>query len=337
MTPSQINHLSRRRRQTGVVRALVTSVVAGAVVAGALLVNLPLLTLNPGPTPDVAKFIKIDAQTYPSKGSLHMTTVTVEGATLFDAIRGWISPDVAVIDREAIYGGKSQQEVNQETAAQMTASEQAASLAALGELGFKEVGAQIGGVLANTEASKVLRPDDVIVSLDDRPVMSVGQVREHVSGRAVGETVRMTIRRDDRPKEVSVRLVTTPGEPRRPLIGITMCSVYERPLQVTIDAQEIGGPSAGLMFGASIVDLLDPADLTAGKRIAGTGTLDCNGNVGIVGGVRQKVKAAERLGASYFLVPMAELQEARAAVDTQMKVIGVSTLKEAIAALRKLR
>jgi PDZ domain-containing protein len=124
-----------------------------------------------------------------------------------------------------------------------------------------------------------------------------------------------------------------------PRIGITVSPTGERlslPFPVTIVPQQIvGGPSAGLMFSLAVFDALTPEDLTAGHRIAGTGTIDLNGNVGTIGGVQQKVAAAERAGAQYFLCPPGNYEQARAAAR-HIQVVRVATVQQAVAFLRTL-
>ncbi|MBO1337756.1 S16 family serine protease [Streptomyces sp. VRA16 Mangrove soil] len=111
----------------------------------------------------------------------------------------------------------------------------------------------------------------------------------------------------------------------------------DKNIDVTLQLGDVGGPSAGLLFSLGIVDLLDGngsgGDLTGGKKIAGTGTIDAKGAVGAVGGVSMKVQAADRDGATVFLVPKAECSDARASAPQSMRLIPVTTLKGAVTAL----
>jgi PDZ domain-containing protein len=112
--------------------------------------------------------------------------------------------------------------------------------------------------------------------------------------------------------------------------------------KVTVDLQlgDVGGPSAGLLFSLGIVDMLDGdgsgGDLTGGRSVAGTGTIDDAGKVGAVGGVALKVQAAHRDGATVFLVPKAECHDAKASAPKSMRLIPVTTLKGAVSALTDL-
>jgi PDZ domain-containing protein len=125
------------------------------------------------------------------------------------------------------------------------------------------------------------------------------------------------------------------------MIGIFLLPDFDLPVDVDIQAGNIGGPSAGLMFALSIVDSLTPEDLTAGAIIAGTGAIDAEGNVGAIGGIRQKIVGAlhrdEGPAATVFLVPEGNFAEARSApVDDEILLVPVRTLGEALDVLATL-
>ncbi|MFJ5719737.1 S16 family serine protease [Streptomyces sp. NPDC093149] len=111
-------------------------------------------------------------------------------------------------------------------------------------------------------------------------------------------------------------------------------------VDVTLHLADVGGPSAGLFFALGIVDKLagdgSGGDLTGGRTIAGTGTIQANGEVGAVGGVSLKTQAAHRDGATVFLVPKAECTEAGAELPKGLRLIPVTTLKNAVSSLRAL-
>jgi len=128
------------------------------------------------------------------------------------------------------------------------------------------------------------------------------------------------------------------AEPGRPLIGITVSThllAYQLPAEVQVKVRDLGGPSAGLVFALGIYESLTRQDLTRGHRIAGTGALAATGQVGPVGGVTYKVRAAEKAGAGYFLVPRGNLEEARRAAR-RTTVVPVESFAEALDFLRGL-
>ncbi|MGH2688848.1 MAG: YlbL family protein [Actinomycetota bacterium] len=336
--------VQRRRGIAGLRLGLYTALV-GALVTGSFVVQLPLLTFHPGPTPDVSKVITVEGPTYPSAGSMHMTTIQARPATLVRALLGWINRDVAVVPREAVYSpGKSVEEIVEENATQMDQSGLFAAISAyrvLDLLGPAE-GALVVATVPGSPAAKALEPGDVIFRVDDQPVATHDELKAITSSQRVGDQLRVAFRRGGEEREAPVSLVRDPsareGERKGPVMGVSVITSFKMPYEVKLDPQNIGGPSAGLMFSLSIVDRLNAEDLTHGYVIAGTGTIDADGNVGAVGGVAQKVEAAERIQAKYFLAPKQadEAAQARAYVDTDMTVIEVGTLEDAVSALTKV-
>ena len=326
-------------------RLLLLSALLAAFIVGAVVVPLPILTVHPGPTPDVSKLVSIDGTTYPSKGSFHMTTVTVRPATLVRGVAAFFDPIVSVIPREAVYTpGKSEKEIVEENATEMDESGLFASIAAyreVGELGPPE-GVLVIATAGGTPAAKVLEAGDVIVSLDGQPVAGNDQLLAVVARHKIGDQLPVAFKRGTEQRQGTVRLIPTTDDSKpktSPAIGITVMTKFATPQQVHLNAGNIGGPSAGLIFSLSIVDRLTPGDLTHGYTIAGTGTIDSEGNVGPIDGVAQKVEAAERIHARYFLAPKGndDAAQARKAIDTDMKVIEVNTLHDAVVALEKLK
>lgn len=326
-------------RRVGFVRGLMAGALAGAVTVGSFTLRLPLLIVAPGPARNAAEVVKIEgAPTFSSEGSFLITTVTIADASLVDALRGWASAEVSVVPRSAIYPpGTTREELDRETATQMDDSQLNAAVAALRALGYElpRDGALIRATVRGLPAARELRAGDVIVAIDGRAVATPEDASAMISARRPGETLRMTVRRDGETRDFEVRVAQSKAL-NKPVIGVQIIQSHRLPFEITIEAGEIGGPSAGLTFALTIVDLLSPEDLTHGRTIADTGTIDSSGNVGPIGGISQKVAAARKLGARVFLVPSKQLAEARAAAPPDMIVIGVSTLREALDALRRI-
>jgi Lon-like protease len=127
---------------------------------------------------------------------------------------------------------------------------------------------------------------------------------------------------------VSVGTIASP-EDGRTVLGVYIDPTFDFPFSVKIQIEDIGGPSAGTMFALGIIDMLTPGDLTGGKKIAGTGTIDADGRVGPIGGIRQKLVGARRAGASYFLAPADNCEEVRKHVPDGLAVVKVDTLDTA--------
>ena len=305
-------------------------------------VRLPLLVLQPGPAPDVAKRTRIDARTFPSEGSIHLTTAEVndpQGATGLELVAAAFDGNRVVFPREAIYpSGRSDKQTETVQVAQMVRSEMEAAVAALHELGrpYQPEGVFVTE-LAGPSAGRGLVAGDIITAVGSKPVPLMDDLARELRRRPAGESVQLRVLRGGRARSVAVKV--REGAQPEARLGAELAQYRRPPVEVSISSRDIGGPSAGLMYALSIYDQLVPDDLTGGRTIAGTGTIGNgarNGEVGAVGSVKLKVKGADRIDADVFLVPKPEVEEAREFAGTGMRVIGVSTLAEAISELRKL-
>jgi len=221
---------------------------------------------------------------------------------------------------------------------QMTAKE-----VALERLGYTVTatgtGVGVVGVFPDSPAEGELEVGDVITAVDGQPVTLSEQLGPLIRTRSPGEPVELTVERDELEREVTVvtREATEGRCAGRAQIGVagrTRGETFDFPVDVEIDTGKVGGPSAGLAFTLTIIDELTPGDLTGGKPVAVTGTIEQDGSVGPIGGVAQKVVAAKDAGARLFLVPNDELKEAREHANG-MKVVGIDTLDDALSALER--
>lgn len=328
--------------------AAVSAVARGAFPCGAVPTQPTCYAaLQPGPVEDALGLTALGgARTYGSTGSLLLTTVAVDGdLDLREWVEGAISPRIQQVPRSTIFpDDKDREQVRQENAALMQGSQLEATLAALRHLGY-EFDEEFDGaeVVEVSELTAVrddeLRVGDLIVAVDGEATSDNRAVGEAVRARAPGDTVTLTVVRDGRERTVGLEVIEHPDDPRSAYIGVVLVSHLELPVDVRIEAGIIGGPSAGLVFALSIVDLLGPEDLTGGQVIAATGTIDAEGNVGPIGGIVQKVLGAtspegSRSPATAFLVPRGNLEEAgRAPVDHEVLLVPVDTLDDAVRAL----
>jgi PDZ domain-containing protein len=277
----------------------------------------------------------------PVNGQLMLTTVSLlPSIRIGERLRGYVDPTVAIVSRSAIVQpGQSERDVEQQTVDQMRESQIAAATAAMQLLGYKVSikysGIRILAVASDAPAAGRLLPGDLITAVDGRPVTKPAQLQAAIRRHAVGSSVRLRVVRGTTILTPTVGTIGNPRNKHTPVIGVIIDSVpqIKLPLNVSIDAEGIGGPSAGLMFALGIVDMLGHSDLTKGRVIAGTGEIALDGTVGPVGGVRQKIEGARRAHAQIFLSPVDELREACAAAGA-IQVIGVNTLKDAVSALQ---
>jgi PDZ domain-containing protein len=309
-------------------------------------VELPILVLEPGPAPDVARRSKIAAETFPSKGSIHITTARVNspsGSTAVEILEGVLDGEKHVVPRDSVYpAGRSDEQTKGVQAAQMSQSESAAATAALNALGMPSIqdGVFVNEVLDGVPAARRIRAGDVIVGIDRKPISNLTELEAALEAHKPGDEIELEVRRGDDIRRSTVVTVESSEQRDRAEIGLKVSQSNKSPIDITIEAEDIGGPSAGLMFALSIYDRLIPEDLTGGRKIAGTGTIENSSErsaeVGEVGAVDLKINAARKIDADVFVVPLGELREARAAAPPGMTVIGVSTLSDAISQLRRL-
>ena len=326
---------------------LLASVLSVLLSAGAVQARVPYVALGPGPTyntlgeVDGTPLLEIEGRpTFPTEGRLDLTTVGVQPRlTLFEALEGWLDRDRAVVPREVVYPpGKSDEEVDRETAEQMAASQNSAVSAAARQLGFRTADVVVEDVAADAPAEGRLRDGDVLRTVDGRPLRDAADLRAAIARGEVGEVVRIGFERGGRPGAVEVRTAASDeGEPR-PVIGVmTREEPVDAPFEVEITLEDVGGPSAGLMFALGILDKLGEPSLTGGQHIAGTGEITAQGEVGPIGGIAQKLVAAKAKGVDAFLVPEGNCAEAVLSAPAGLPLVEVGTLSQALTGLEALR
>ncbi|WP_090932729.1 YlbL family protein [Nonomuraea jiangxiensis] len=310
---------------------------------------VPYVVLSPGPTEntigevDKKPVISIKGhETYPTAGALSLVTVAYQGGPaaqidLLTALRGWIDPTVAVVPQETIFApDRDPKEVEQENSVEMTNSQDSATAAALNELKIP-YGMTVSVVAAEKgkPAEGKLQKGDVINSVDGKPAGNVDIVSDTVKSHKAGENVVFNITRGK--EKLDVTLQTVAGTEGQSVVGVTMTGAYKFPFDVDINVGDVGGPSAGLMFSLGILDKLTPGELTGGKKIAGTGTINPAGEVGPIGGIAQKMVGAKDSGATVFLTPADNCAEAMKAVPDGLRLVKADTLHNAVLALDALR
>lgn len=328
------------------------------VLAAALMARLPQgkVIESPGPTWDVlastpgtdgqpgTDLIAVSgAPTYATSGQMRMTTVSVSGCpghpiTGLDVIVAWLSPDQRVVDREQICPASlSQQDIDEQSHLQMTSSQDSAVLAALMESGAApSMTLTING--GTTEQAQALFQEgdvlrEITVSGTKTTLTSFVQLRELLAATPVGSPVELGLERGGQP--TSVQLTTQPPQEEGragSVLGVLISAKADSQVEATFALQDVGGPSAGMMFALGIVDKLTPGPMLSGQDLAGTGTIDIAGKVGPIGGVVQKMKGAARDGATVFLAPAANCDEVVGNEPEGMTVVPVSTLHEAVEA-----
>lgn len=314
--------------------------------ACAILRPVPYVTFQPGVTVDMLSSvngnerIQIEGhKTYRDTGELRMTTVSVTRAgssvSIFAALQAWLDEDDAVQPYSAVYDENETDESNQkESSFQMVTSQDAAEVAALRSLGYKApLRPRVVGVEKDMPATGKLRKGDWILAINGTKITDGQQVVDLISASEPGRTLTVVVRRGDERKTFDLAPKKVDGKVR---LGFSQGVQYDFPfdIDILIDPQ-IGGPSAGMMFSMAIYDTLTPGSMTHGQHIAGTGTIDADGNVGPIGGIQQKIPAVRDAGAKLFLVPADNCAEALGADNGDVRLVKVKTLKGAIASVKK--
>lgn len=313
-----------------------------------LLLPVPYVELSPGPTYDTLgsvagqSLIQIEGHpTFPTSGHLNLTTVGVSPGRLDlgTALRGWLDRRVAVVPRDEVYPpGRSDAQVQAENAAEMRDSQQHATTAALRQLGIPvPVQVTVGQLSPGSPAAGSLRMGDIVLAVDAAPVASTGDLRARIGAHRPGETVMLTLRRADVVMTVTVLTQPAPDNRNRPVVGFIPQANPQYPFTVRIRLQDVGGPSAGLMFALGIIDRLSAQDITGGRFVAGTGTIEDDGKVGPIGGIQQKIIAAHDKGATVFLTPTGDCAEARQRPPPGIRLVRVDDLTGALTALQQVR
>ena len=155
-----------------------------------------------------------------------------------------------------------------------------------------------------------------------------------LDGFEPGDVLDITVERDG--EEVVVAIATTDNGSGRPLLGVLIDPQFDLPVDVRIQIEDVGGPSAGLMFALGIISTLTEPDETGGESVAGTGTMDLDGNVGPIGGIAQKMIGAQRSGADWFLAPESNCGEVVGHIPDGLGVFAVGTLADARAAVEAI-
>lgn len=319
-------------------RWVITGVVVVALAAAAVFVPIPVVYLYvPGPVRDAEDLIEIsDSETFSSEGSLYMTTVSVDtSVSLVEMVIAGVNPAQQVIMKDDLTQGRSLDDVRVEQRREMDESQESARLVALTELGRdrpKGEGARVVTTITGAPADGVLLADDVIIAVDGQPTMTTCEVGNLIDSKETGDTVSITVERNGREQTFDIEVQENPFDGSPAFVGIQMQTVnfsFEPGVKVDFKTGQIAGPSAGLMLALALYDQLTPADLTDGREIAGTGTLACDGSVGPIGGIQQKVAGARATGAEVFLAPIDNYDEALE-VAGGIEVVPIRTFDDAL-------
>ena len=335
--------------------ALLVLAIVGTVLLG--LTPSPYAIERPGPVYNVLGTTAIAGKsvplitvtgekTYATSGKLDMLTVYVDGTpetklSWIEVAGEWFDPSHAAVPLDEIFpSGQTGKEADQQSTQEMSSSQEAAQAAALTALHIDygmTTTVTVAQVIKGTPAAGTLKAGDVLETVNGQQVTSLAALQQAIIANGTATPVVFEITRNGSPQTVDITPVIN-ADTKKPSIGIYTggSSTFTFPFRVKIQLQDVGGPSAGMMLALGIYDKLTPGDLVNGKHIAGTGTIDPDGTVGAIGGIRQKLYGARDDGATWFLAPQSNCDEVVGHVPSGIRVVAVKTLDDSLAAVKAI-
>lgn len=346
------NQLRRERKR----RLIALCSVLSALILVGLLGFLPAsdyVVESPGPAVNVngkleGKEVMSVKNTNALTTPLAMTTVSVQGCddkgiNYWQLIKSKLTSSDAVVDRDSVCPKSiNEKTISQVSAAQMTGSQDSAVVAAW-QLTKPDAKFTLTVEQAVTDSAKqAFKKGDKLVSIVDADSKSVQitnykQLREVLEKLTPGKPIKLTVERGSATQEVSVVGAKPEDSSRKgAMLGITLNVNPPAGHEVTYAVKNIGGPSAGMIFALNIAQHLEGKNYAGTTPVAGTGTIDLSGNVGAIGGIKQKMLGAKDEGYKVFLAPAANCADVVGNEPKGMTVIPVSTLSEARAAMQRV-
>ena len=304
----------------------VSAVATCALLAGAFVLPSSYVKEGPGPLFDVLgtyqekDVIEVSgAPSYKTFGKMNMTTVSVSGGPYTElsgaeAFYGWLAFDgnrSLVVPTDALYPHVSHEQATAATGAQMADSQTQAKVAAMRQLKMAVTEkVQVLSTVEGSPAASVLKGDDRIVKVGEKQIETLTDVPKAVNA-SNGSPIDVTVERGGKQQTFKLTPVRASDDSRW-ILGAGLKQSYDLPAHVQYNLDGVGGPSAGLMLALGTVDKLSEGTLLADEDaggdpyrsyISGTGTIDADGKVGAIGGIKYKILATGRYGARYFLAP----------------------------------
>lgn len=353
--PDERHPSQQRSRLVPLWLLVVVTVTVGLFLAQEL-IPVPYVIERPGPVANTLGDVRIGDETlpmiqiegapsYPAEGVLNLLTVSIAGnpednVNWFELFAAAVDPTQEIVPMEQIFpSGQTADERTAENQAQMTSSQDAATAAALGALDIAyEQTLSVATISEEGPAFGMLQTDDVLLAVNGEPVENYAALRASIEANGANKPATFTVLRGGEQRDVQITptLVEQDGN-SAVLIGVAVKTTFEFPFQVSIQVDQIGGPSAGLMFALGITDLLTPENLAKGLTISGTGTIDSSGTVGAIGGLPQKVTAAKRAKSDLVFIPADQCADVPRSEFDQVRIVPVATLTEAKDALTALQ
>jgi Lon-like protease len=328
------------------------SILAAVILMASALYYLPYYVSKPGMAKELEPIIEVEGG-YDEEGSFMLTTVRMGRANIYAYIIAKLSKYQEIYALEDIRAdNESDEEYNIRQLHMMDSSKTSAIEVAYNKAGipvkYKYKGVYVLRVMEGMPAEEKLMPGDLVFEVDGNAFESSDEFIKYIGSKKPGDIVKLSYKRNGKSNQVEVPLKALEDGSNRAAVGIQLVDDKDIDVDpdVTVQSDEIGGPSAGLMFSLEIYNQLTEEDLTKGYQIAGTGTITPDGIVGRIGGIQQKVVAADKAGAEIFFAPYekgakdSNYEEAMIAakdIDTNMEIVPVDTFSDAVSYLEKLK
>ncbi|MGE7768080.1 SepM family pheromone-processing serine protease [Peribacillus sp. NPDC096540] len=329
-----------------------TFLVAAILLIASALYSLPYYVSKPGMAKELEPIIKVSGGDE-AEGSFMLTTVRMGKANIYSyMLAKWsdyqeIYPETSIRSED-----ETEEEYNIRQLHLMDGSKNNAIKIAYEKAGkevdYEYLGVYVLDVLKGMPAAKELKAGDQIIQVDNLKFKSAEEFMDYINGKKAGDEVELVYKREETEKTALLSLQHFKDDPSRVGIGISLDDnrrVTTKPA-IAIDSEQIGGPSAGLMFSLEIYNQLTEGDLTKGYDIAGTGTMSDDGTVGPIGGIQQKIVAADKSGAEIFFAPNengaagSNYEDALVVakdIESKMKIVPVDNFDDALDYLTKLK
>tara|TARA_Y100000768_G_scaffold217347_1_gene163823 strand:+ start:1672 stop:2592 length:921 start_codon:yes stop_codon:yes gene_type:complete len=283
-----------------------------------------------------------DTEYYDFDGNLFQLTVRRDEASALIYLWAYVDNSFDLYPREVILPkGVTPKELSEISIQNMKTSENVAIAVALKNLNYdidsKGDGVLVVGILDDSPVKDKLLKGDLLTTINGEQIFSASEFIATLRKYDIGETVTIGLTRDidgkDTEISISTELIEHIEYDNEPMVGFLATTVNERfdfPFEIDIKTGNVGGPSAGLMMALNVYNNLIPNDITNSLIVAGTGTIEIDGSVGPVGGIRQKVIAAKRAGSELILVPTANYEEASPFSTDETAIVPVDSFEEAL-------
>jgi Lon-like protease len=330
-------------RQLTPIRVAAAGLVLLAIAAALILLPSDNYLLLPDEARAVGPLVEIEGEK-PMRdgGGIYFVAVDVRKASLIESVFPGIHEGSTLVPGSQLRPpGVSEKARRQGELRAMARSQQVAAAVALRRLGYRvrteNVGVLIDALVSDSPAVGKLRPNDVIVAVDGKPVQTRSDLLRLVRRRAPGQEVRIQVERGKQRQTLTLRTGEDPDEPGRAVIGVFVeqAASIELPVDVEIDLGNVGGPSAGLAFALDVMEELG-RDVDGGRRIAATGEIELDGSVVPVGGVKQKTIAVRRSGIDVFLVPAGDNADEARRHARGLRIVPVKSFQQALRSLATL-